>query len=490
MKLRGFALAALTGVATAAVAADEVKSLPGWDGELPSKHYSGYLPARGGENHVHYHLTLSEENPATDPITLWSNGGPGCTSLKGAFEEVGQLVFNASSVSAARDDGAPRLYYNPSGWTRKSSVLVFEHPTGVGFSYCDACVGVAGCNCAANDTTAALDNYDTITAFFRAFPELAKNDFFITGESYAGIYIPMLVEQIMDRGGVDNLVGAAIGNGCTGNKAGICDFGSDLRKAASSDFYFGGGFYSAALHTKLQAACAPPSGNWSSAACATAIDSMNAQVGPHNLYNMMDFCPGAALHGPAGWARALERSGPRGTAVRMDEQLHASPSRCADAAGAGPLGVRQRWCGLDSAMMTWLELAAVQSALNINTTAKATEHNNLDYTKGGADDLTALYQRIAKKYRLMIYNGQEDGCVPYNAMEAFTTGLGFPVTSEWHPWLGSAAAGGARVAAGYATTYGDRLSFVTVKGAGHEVPTYKPEAAFDLFSAFLNGTLL
>lgn len=29
--------------------------------------------------------------------------------------------------------------------------------------------------------------------------------------------------------------------------------------------------------------------------------------------------------------------------------------------------------------------------------------------------------------------------------------------------------------------------FIAVKGAGHEVPTFKPAAAFDLFSAFLHG---
>jgi hypothetical protein len=43
---------------------------------------------------------------------------------------------------------------------------------------------------------------------------------------------------------------------------------------------------------------------------------------------------------------------------------------------------------------------------------KGTETNNLAYTKGGADDLTQLYVDLAKKYRMWIYNGQEDGCVP------------------------------------------------------------------------------
>ena len=59
--------------------------------------------------------------------------------------------------------------------------------------------------------------------------------------------------------------------------------------------------------------------------------------------------------------------------------------------------------------------------------------------------------------------------------------------------FGGPAAGGSRVAAGYATQYGGSshdLAFVTVKGAGHEVPMYKPAAAFTLFSSFLNGTAL
>lgn len=94
---------------------------------------------------------------------------------------------------------------------------------------------------------------------------------------------------------------------------------------------------------------------------------------------------------------------------------------------------------------------------------------------------------------MWIYNGQEDGCIPYNLMEDFTADLGFEETTPWHPWFGQALAGGGRVAAGYATQYGPPaldLAFVTIKGAGHEVPTYKPAAAFDMFASFLNGTKL
>ena len=87
---------------------------------------------------------------------------------------------------------------------------------------------------------------------------------------------------------------------------------------------------------------------------------------------------------------------------------------------------------------------------------KGTAANNLHYVAGGADDLAPLYAALAAKYRLWIYNGQDDACVPYNAMEAFTGGLGLAVATPWRPWFGDAAAGGTRVAAGYFTAYDPR----------------------------------
>lgn len=61
-RLRLFALglcaAMFSPAVEAAVAADEVKALPGWDGSLPSRHYSGYLPVRGGQSFMHYYLQV------------------------------------------------------------------------------------------------------------------------------------------------------------------------------------------------------------------------------------------------------------------------------------------------------------------------------------------------------------------------------------------------------------------------------------------------
>lgn len=66
-------LVAFAVVSQAAYTADEITSLPGWLGALPSQQYSGYLTV--GDTNLHYWLVTSESNAATDPVVVWFNGG-------------------------------------------------------------------------------------------------------------------------------------------------------------------------------------------------------------------------------------------------------------------------------------------------------------------------------------------------------------------------------------------------------------------------------
>jgi hypothetical protein len=98
--------------AEGAVQKDEVAALPGWAEELPSKQYSGFLKAGPGKQ-FHYHLSLSEASPATDPLILWVQGGPGGSSMIGMFTEVGQFLV----VPDVNSSGAT-LVPNPGSWVR------------------------------------------------------------------------------------------------------------------------------------------------------------------------------------------------------------------------------------------------------------------------------------------------------------------------------------------------------------------------------------
>jgi hypothetical protein len=99
-------------------ASDLVATLPGWDKPLPSKMYSGYINVTAStdrEMHVHYLFVESESEPDTDPVLLWTNGGPGASSMFGLFVELGPLLANGDSLKTAA--------YNKTGVPSLSSTL-------------------------------------------------------------------------------------------------------------------------------------------------------------------------------------------------------------------------------------------------------------------------------------------------------------------------------------------------------------------------------
>lgn len=108
-------VAALLLLATGAAAAvaytqealdDEVVSLPGLNYKPSFRHFSGYLNVAGeGEpaRMMHYQFFESENNASTDPVVLWSNGGPGCSGLLGLYTGVcvqclGNWIYSIAAV--------------------------------------------------------------------------------------------------------------------------------------------------------------------------------------------------------------------------------------------------------------------------------------------------------------------------------------------------------------------------------------------------------
>ena len=111
----------------------------------------------------------------------------------GLLTENGQLVTNDNSLTDPID-GIPQLFVNEYAWTTQANVLYLESPKGVGFSYCEGVLSSA--QCVNTDESTAQDAYEFLVNFYAAYPEYKNRKFYITGESYAGIYIPMLIDQI------------------------------------------------------------------------------------------------------------------------------------------------------------------------------------------------------------------------------------------------------------------------------------------------------
>ena len=54
----------------------------------------------------------------------------------------------------------------------------------------------------------ALDNHKAIVTFFNKFVEYRNNEFFIAGESYAGMYVPTLSDLVIDNEEINFQVGS------------------------------------------------------------------------------------------------------------------------------------------------------------------------------------------------------------------------------------------------------------------------------------------
>ncbi|CAN1182128.1 Serine carboxypeptidase-like 48 [Linum perenne] len=169
-------------------------------------HYAGYysLPSTKGAK-MFYFFFESRVNKTDAPVVIWLTGGPGCASELALFYENGPFQI--------KEDMS--LVWNDFGWDQASNILYVDQPTGTGFSYTTDDSDIRH-----NEVGVSNDMYNFLQEFFKGHPKYAANDFFITGESYAGHYIPALASRIYkgntNKEGIHvNLKGFAIGNGLT-----------------------------------------------------------------------------------------------------------------------------------------------------------------------------------------------------------------------------------------------------------------------------------
>ncbi|OEU18202.1 alpha/beta-hydrolase [Fragilariopsis cylindrus CCMP1102] len=196
----------ITTVVHAAPLNDLILDLPGY-GRPPTPQFSGYLDASAGCD-----VTIN------GPIFLWLNGGPGSSSLLGWLQEVGPLLMNATGG----------LMTNPYSWINAGvNLLVLEAPMGVGFSYCSRMMMKDNeklpLPCINSDTSTAKASRAALVDFFTTkFPELSNGPFYISGESYAGVYIPTLSKELLNDPIAKQTVplkGIMVGDPCTDNDA-------------------------------------------------------------------------------------------------------------------------------------------------------------------------------------------------------------------------------------------------------------------------------
>ncbi|KAG2226576.1 hypothetical protein INT45_005062, partial [Circinella minor] len=142
--------------------------------------YSGYIDNFETDDHFFFWFFESRSSPTTDPVVLWLNGGPGCSSMMGAWMELGPCLVDKSGNSTVR---------NEHSWNSVANIVFLDQPVNVGYSY--------GKSEIRNSKESARDVAAFLQLFFGEFPQYGDNPFHISGESYGGHYLPALATELI-----------------------------------------------------------------------------------------------------------------------------------------------------------------------------------------------------------------------------------------------------------------------------------------------------
>ncbi|KAI3393784.1 hypothetical protein diail_3605 [Diaporthe ilicicola] len=143
--------------------------------------YAGSIPLTNGTDGNLFFWFFPSENPAAEKeILIWLNGGPGCSSLEGFLQENGPFLWQY---------GTYKPVANPYSWHKLTNVVWVEQPVGTGFSQ--------GIPTATSEEDVAKQFMSWFKNFVDTFA-MQGYSVYITGESYAGQYVPYIASAMLD----------------------------------------------------------------------------------------------------------------------------------------------------------------------------------------------------------------------------------------------------------------------------------------------------
>ena len=434
---------------------DLVTNLPGLSWEPNFNQFSGYLNIPDTEKFIHYWLVESDSNPESAPIVFWTNGGPGCSGLIGFMTEQGPF----------RPDDKGNLDENPYAWNKIANMIFLEQPVGVGFSYSDN-----NDDYRIGDDQAAKDNLGTILAFLDRFPHFNHSNLYITSESYGGHYLPTLANEIINYNDAQeyswhrlNFKGFAVGNPYTDYYSGI---------GAEMETYWGKQLLPKPLWDKyLENNCTDPIQQLNSTTCSLLMLNFMRKIGNLNPY---------ALDYP----------------VCLSSQQMTLREFLKDENEISANSIEYEPC--ESMYVTdYLNNIDVKVALNVHSDieweecSRTTKYNLADKML----PMEKYYNIILNsnthpELRVLVYSGDDDSVCGTIGTQRWIYELGFPTTTLWDTWYNSEGQTAGFITK-FKTPFGmtSRFSFITVHDAGHEVPTYKPKDALELFEMYINNKI-
>ncbi|KAI8868591.1 alpha/beta-hydrolase [Ramicandelaber brevisporus] len=374
----------------------------------------------------------SRNSPSTDPFVVWTNGGPGCSSLFGMFGELGPCFVRTDDTTTA---------LNPFSWNNNANILFIDQPYGTGFSNY-----VGSGNRPVDSQQSAADFGAFIQLFMKQFPQYANLDFHITGESYAGRYVPNMASGIVKV----NLKSIAMGNSLWDPLTQYKYYSAQACRSpyppilstsqcASIDRY-----YTNTCGPLIQQCYNNPSSNTT---CSRATSSCNngilgVDISPAGMYDV----------------RVPQQDDP----YRGDYESYLQQSYVRTALGVG------------SATYTQCSNSVYSNYVNSGDWMRPYH--------------TLIPQILAKNVRVLLYAGDADYICNAIGNKAAAFALTWPGKSGFNAAPTNAWTVNGQ-AAGQSWAY-QNFAFVTVYEAGHMMPENQPERAQALIQEWLKGNVV
>ncbi|KAF7333163.1 Carboxypeptidase cpdS [Mycena venus] len=399
-------------------------------------------------------LPITTNELASNEIVIWLNGGPGCSSMDGLFQENGPFQWQSGTYEPQP---------NPFSWTNLTNMIKDE-------------------------TDVARDFAGFWKNFIETF-EMQGFDVYFTGESYAGQYIPYIASYFLDQNNTTyyNVKGIQINDPSIGSYAVL----GEAPAAAYLNHYNNvlnlNDSFVAAINERAEA-CGynafmdlaltfPPTGKFPApTSFATGNLTLNdcdvlddiylaaLYVNPcFNFYHITDYCP--FLWDELGFPSLGD--GPNNYFNRTDVQkaLNVNPHVDYAICGDHSLGLEH------SLPSSFTVLAGIVERTNNVLVG----NGNLDYLILSNGTLATLNN--------MTWNGAQGFSsspftdkffVPYNPTMGDAIAETFFQSEIPTVSVGLVAGGGY-----FGITHTERgLTFVTVDHAGHEIPQYVPGAGY------------
>jgi serine carboxypeptidase-like clade 2 len=436
------------------VTADTLPSYVG-PNPLPFKSYTGYVEVNSTlqRNNFYWLVESQSATPEQDPLLFWYQGGPGCSGLGGMFTEHGPFRATADQTLVLAD----------FSWNEFANVVYLEQPTGVGFSYSGK--DEPGYTYTCNDEQAAEENFNFIEGFLDANPKYVGRPTWIAGESYGGVYVPTLGALISSR--PSSRIYKQFTGQMTGNPVFSCD-SLDTFDAQMRIFYQHQLISYITYSQWINHDCPKHS---KSIQCLNIFQTAYRSVGqiyqelgvftfngtqpsldPDNLWQ--DFITGNTT---LEWQLTLLEDAEPGVIDVAADYLNRQDVQSAIHAHSPPAG-EWSFCNFAS---------------------------NWKYTTSGKS-MIPYYQYTIKNrpdVHILVYSGDVDiaTCPPAETQICLAEIMGTPVNDRsWQPWFANGAT------AGYVEVF-DQYTYVTIKGSGHEAPTFQPFTSFAMYQRFLQN---